>query len=425
MRHAESSSGGSGAALPGKQPVDRLNPALPEFRTDPYPFYHHYRTLDPVHWGLGRDPHGPGCWYLTRYADAATALMHPGLVQSRVLPPDELPPFFNHFRPLLETLHGWMVIRNPPDHARLRRAMSQAFTPSLAETLEMEIEEVANELIDRADQAGSIDLIGEFASPLTVITISRILGAPGSDWKLFRRWSTWFAQALDLHPDADAFGRAAQAARESSEYLRDLLAERRRNPRSDLISRLASAGQDIEPLSEDELISNCILLLFAGHETTVNLIGNGMLALWRHQQELEGLRRSLGLIASAVEELLRFDSPTQMVFRAASIELELGGQIIGKDNLVSVVLGAANRDPAQFAEPDRLDFARRSSSHLSFGRGIHSCMGAALARTEGEVAIKTLLRRMSDLEIQTGALEWRTDNVTLRGLKRLPLSFRT
>jgi pimeloyl-[acyl-carrier protein] synthase len=420
VRPTEGGSDIDGAA-PRREPLAPLNPAWPELRSEPYRFYRTYRARDPVHRGLGPDPKGPGCWYLMRYADAVAALTHPALVQTPVLPPDRLPASLSHFRPLLETWHRWMVTRNPPDHTRLRRALGQALTLSVPEVLEQEIEDVANGLLDRAEQAGTIDLIGDYAAPLAVLTISRILGSPSRDWRLLRQWSASFATAMDLQPGADALEGAARAARDSSAYLRELLAERRRNPGSDMISLLVSARGG-PTLSEDELISNCMLLLFAGHETTVNLIGNGVLALWRDEASLRELRRSPDSTSEAVEELLRFDSPTQMVFRLASRELGLGGRVVGKDELVGVVLGAANRDPARFKEPDRLDLSRGDTQHLSFGRGIHSCMGAALARSEGKVAIRTLLRRVPDFEIQATALEWRTDNVTLRGLKRLPLT---
>lgn len=270
-----------------------------------------------------------------------------------------------------------------------------------------------------------MDLIGDLAFPLPVIVISELLGVPAADRDRFRRWSLDIARSLDaiaLPVEPEVIERGNAARRALVGYFRDLIAERRQRPQADLLTALIAAEEQGDTLTEGELLATCVLLLVAGHETTVNLIGNGVLALLRHPGELRKLRAEPGLITSAVEELLRYDSPVQRTGRLAATDVELGGKVIPKGALLSAVLGAANRDPAHFPEPDRLDITRHDNRHLAFGWGIHFCLGAPLARVEGQVAIGALARRLPALALATERPEWR-ESSALHGLKALPVTF--
>ena len=262
--------------------------------------------------------------------------------------------------------------------------------------------------------------MADLAYPLPVIVIAELLGIPPADRETFHDWSTALAASLDPLVFEEAHIRATNARDALHAYLRGIIAQRRRQPREDLISALVAVEERGDVLSEPELVVMCSLLLIAGHETTVNLIGNGMLALIEHPAALEQLRSHPGLIQSAVEELLRFDSPVQLTGRIASQPVELGGQTIAAGDWVLPLLGAANRDPLQFAEPDRLDLERNPNPHLAFGRGIHFCLGAPLARLEGQIAIGALVQRFSKLELAGQPL--RRDQITLRGLSALPVA---
>ncbi|MFC4912178.1 cytochrome P450 [Actinomadura gamaensis] len=315
---------------------------------------------------------------------------------------------------------------DPPDHTRLRRLVGRAFTPRLVERLRPRVEELVDDLLAPAAH-GPFDLIGELAYPLPVIIISELLGVPAEDRERFRGWSDALARGLD--PDfllpADDLARREEAREEFAGYFRDLAARRRAEPRDDLLSAL-TASYDGEALTEAELLATCVLLLVAGHETTVNLIGNGALALLRNPEQLARFRARPERTAVAVEELLRYDPPVQFTVRAALEDVELDGTPIREGELVLLLIGAANRDPSVFPErPGELDLARyenaETARHLAFGLGIHYCLGAPLARLEGGVALRGLFER--DVELATAAPSYR-DNVVLRGLAALPLAIR-
>jgi cytochrome P450 len=323
-----------------------------------------------------------------------------------------------------ERLPRSMLFQDPPDHTRLRALVSRAFTPRVVEGLRPRIQQVVDEIIDRALDARSMEVIGDLAYPLPVTVISEMLGVPAGDQESIRGWSADIARSLDaigLQVDPDIVERGRAARRAIGDYFRQLLPERRRHPRNDLLSLLIAAEEQGDKLSEGELLSTCILLYIAGHETTVNLIGNGLLALLRHGDQLRRLREEPALAASAVEELLRYDGPVQRTARFTTVDVEIGGRAIDKGAMVVTVIGAANRDPAQFPEPDRLDLGRVDNRHVAFGFGIHFCLGAPLARLEGQVALGTLARRLPALALATDAVEWRESQV-LRGLKALPVT---
>jgi len=280
-------------------------------------------------------------------------------------------------------------------------------------------------LLDRVRDGRRMDLIADLAFPLPVIVISEMLGVPAADRDRFRQWSLDVARSLDaiaLPVGPEVIERGNVARRALADYFRGLIAERRQRPQADLLTGLIAAEEQGDTLSQPELLATCVLLLVAGHETTVNLIGNGMLALLRHPAELRKLSAEPALLPSAVEELLRWDSPVQRTGRIAATDVELGGTLIPKGALVSAVLGAANRDPAHFPEPDRLDLARPDNRHLAFGWGIHFCLGAPLARVEGQIAIGALARRLPGLALATDRPEWR-ESSALRGLRALPVTF--
>ena len=393
-----------------------FNPMAPEFVADPYPTYHRLRAEDPVH----QSP--LGFWVLTRYEDVVASLRDPRMIKEPIAA-FVAARFGLPAPPLGMGLS--MLDRDPPDHTRLRGLVSKAFTPRVIEQLRPHIQQIVDGLLDRVQGDREMDLIEQFAYPLPVIVICEMLGVPVADHERFKGWGLDIARGLDaimLPPASPVAERSVLARRALADYFRGLIAERRRAPRDDMLSGLIAAEEAGDKLSEDELLATCILLLVAGHETTVNLIGNGSLALLRHPDQLRRLREDPGLIVTAVEELLRFDGPVQRTARIPSEDVTIGGKTIGKGEMVMPFIGAADRDPAQFPTPDRLDIGRTENRHIAFGWGIHFCIGAPLARVEGQIAINTLLRRMPRLALATAEPQHR-QSLTLRGLTSLPVSF--
>jgi pimeloyl-[acyl-carrier protein] synthase len=384
----------------------------PDFLADPYPYYSRLRTEDPVH--IGRR----GVWTLTRYDDVALVLRD--LRFGRKAFTDAMGA--SSADPASSGLAVSMLFQDPPEHTRLRALVSKAFTPSLVPALREHIQQVADGLLDRARDAGTMDLIADFAFPLPVYVISEILGVPAADRDLFRHWSLDTVHGLDSPPTSSSFERNAAAQVEITAYFRGLIAERRKCPQTDLVTRLIAAEEAGDRLTEFELLDLCGLLFFTGHQTTVNLIGNGMLALLRHPLELRRLQDDSDLLPGAVEELLRYDSPVQRTGRMANTSVEVGGKTIPKGAVVLAMLGAANRDPAKFPDPGRLDIGRRENRHLAFGFGVRFCLGALLARLEGDIAIGTLLRRLPKLALTSQTAAWR-NSTEVRGLQEFPLTF--
>jgi cytochrome P450 len=392
-----------------------FNPFLPEFHADPYPFYRRLREEDPVH----RSP--LGFWVLTRYDDCVTVLRDPRFGREE-------------FQQMLSAVYGGeesdrlprsMLFRDPPDHTRLRALVSKAFTPRVVEQMREHIQGIVDRLLDRALGRGGMDVIEDLAYPLPVTVICEMLGVPVGDHASIRGWSADIARSLDaigLPSDQAIVDRGRAARRALGDYFRALVPGRRARPQADLLSGLLAAEEQGDRLSEPEVISMCLLLFIAGHETTVNLIGNGLLALLRHPEQLAKVQADPGLVPNAVEELLRYDSPVQRTARMTTCDLDLAGHRLERGTMVVAALGAANRDPAQFPDPDRLDVTRRDVRHISFGYGIHFCLGAPLARLEGQLALGTLLRRAPGLALAEPEPEWRESSV-LRGLRRLRVTF--
>jgi pimeloyl-[acyl-carrier protein] synthase len=319
-----------------------------------------------------------------------------------------------------------MLMRDPPDHTRLRALVNKAFTPRVIEGMRAHIQAIVDRLLDKVQGARSMDVIDDLAYPLPVTVICEMLGVLLDDQNAIRGWSSDIARSLDaigLMADPDIVARGVAARRNLTEYFRRLLPERRQHPKVDLLSLLIGVEEQGDRLNEGELLAMCLLLFIAGHETTVNLIGNGTLALLEHPDQMARFKDDPALIPSAIEELLRYDSPVQWTARITTASVELGGREIPSGSMIIAAIGAANRDPSHFSDPDRLDIARADNRHVSFGFGIHFCLGAPLARVEGQIALGTFLRRMPDLALQTGAtLDWR-ESSALRGLKRLPVTF--
>jgi cytochrome P450 len=393
----------------------------PEMLADPYAFYRSLHAADPVL----RVPEllDLGGWLVTSHSVCAHALKSKafGKEGHRVLPPEKLALIPQESVELADRRKHSMLFRDPPVHTRLRGLVNQAFTPRIIERLRPHIAEIAEQLLD-AVGTGPVELIRSFAFPLPIIVIAELLGVPAADRDRFKAWSNDMTFGLSPAATADELARVAVAIDAMDDYMRGILDERRRQPRADLISELLRAQEAGDQLGTDELLTTVRLLLTAGHETTVNLIGNGTLALARHDGERARLAADPSLLPNAIEELLRFDSPVQMTMRFCFEDAPLGKHTARRGDLVFLMLGAANRDPDQFADPDRLDLQRANAgTHLSFGGGIHYCLGAPLARLEGQLAIGALLRRWPKLALADQPLVWRP-NPVLRGLKELPLA---
>lgn len=407
-----------------------FDPFHPDFLANPYSFYATYRESDPVHWGTPPEPQAPGCWYIMRHDDARLVLEDTRFCVEigRAIPPEFLPPTPEPFRPFFEMTGDWLIFRDPPDHTRLRKLVGAALTRKQVERTEPRIREVAHELLDRAGagSAPSLDVIGDYAASLPVIIIAELLGMPLDNREQLHAWSKAILAGINLRQSDEAprvLAEATRAADEFSAYLRELIARRRRHPDERLMSKLIEVADAGEQLNDRELVATCIMLFFAGHETTVNLIGNGVLALLQNPGQLELLRRQPGLINGAVEELARYDSPGQMTFRFALEEVELRGKRIGRGEPVAVVIGAANRDPNVFPDPDALDITRRENPHVAFGAGHHYCLGSGLARIEARIAIPALLERMPGMRLLRDTQEWHR-SIGLRGLVALPVGSR-
>jgi cytochrome P450 len=400
-----------------------FDPFVAGFTSNPYPHYALWRAREPVHWGRAPDEVGEGCWYVFDHATALAALSDDrlGLEFERVVPPELLPAPRPEHAAFQRMVARWMIFRDPPDHTRLRRAMAPAFSRAALAELDRDITAIARFLFDQTEDRDTIDLIADVAFPLPVLVIGRMLGFADADYGFLKRCSHALLAGIDLRraEDGDRARReAALAADELADYLRFQIRRRSAERTPDLLGRLIAASLKDEN-DDDELIANCALLLFAGHETTVNLIGNGVNALLRHPKQLRALIADRDLLPMAIEELARYDSPSQMTFRFAMEQIELGDKHVRPGQPVGIVIGAANRDPAVFSEPDRLDLSRAVNRHLSFGSGRHYCLGAALARREAVAAYSLILERWPDLVLADPSEEAWTPSIGLRGLREL------
>jgi cytochrome P450 len=396
-----------------------FNPFNPLLRTDPAAVYRELREQDPVSWSNLLQ-----VWVLTRYDDVLAVLRDHGRFSS-----DRT----KAVNPLVQALESYrlssgpigttptMLSLDPPAHTRMRNLANKAFTPRVVERSRPHIAEIADELLDAMAEPSQIDVVSDLAVPLPVIVIAGILGVPASDRTLFKAWSTDIAGTLGgaLQPPA-ILDRARDSANELAEYFRARIAERRAEPRDDLLSAMVAAEEAGDRFSEDELVATAILLLIAGNETTTNLIGNGMLALLRNPDERRRIQADPALIPAAVDEMLRYDGPAQMTSRIVTEELTLRGKDMKPGQVVLATLAAANRDPEQFPDPDRFDAGRTPNRHLAFGQGIHYCLGAPLAVAEAQTAFATLLRRFPNPEAQFETPDFGASFI-LRGLNSLKM----
>jgi len=392
--------------------VSDWSPRTPGFSENPYLFYHRMRNEAPVLLSAGN-------WWVTSYAHVMTVLQDRRFgVEPPPGRPQPMPPGYER----LSEIPPHMLGRNPPDHTRLRGLVSKAFTPRVVEQLRPHIVQIANDLVDQVMPQSEMDLMADFAFHLPAIVIAEMLGVLSADRSQFKDWSNAIIQGMGM----DSTPAERQASLDANlalvNYFDALITTRRASPGDDLITRMLEAEEQGNQLSTGEVISSCILLLIAGHETTTNLIGSGTLALLRHPDQLERLRHNPDLMETAIEELLRFESPVQRMMRFANVDLELGGQQVKQGQAVIPMMAAANRDPAAFADPDRLDIARNPNPHVGLGRGIHYCLGAPLARLEAAVAFSILLERLPNLRLTDSQPVWYRGSV-IRGLKTLPLQF--
>jgi cytochrome P450 len=391
----------------------------PEVLANPYPLYQRLRTEAPVHW----DPF-LHAWVVTRYSDVVRVLHD--FSADRTPTPEQLKRMsLSALTPIAAVMVKQMLFLDAPAHTRLRSLASSAFTPARVRALRSHIQQIADNLLDTAmrENPEEMDLIAEFAEPLPAIVTAEMLGVPATDHRRIKTWTADFAEVLgNFQHNPDHVPKVLRAVEEMLEYFRERVRELRAHPREGLINSLLTAEINGDRLTEEEVIANSIVTMVGGQETTTNLIGNGLLTLLRHPAEMQKLRDCPGLMPSAVEELLRYESPSQHTARMARADVELGGQQIRRRQAVIAIMGAANRDPDRFPDPDRLDLTRTDNRHLAFGWAAHFCFGAALARIEGEIAFTTILRLMPNMALQHVPLHWRT-NLGLRGLVALPVKY--
>jgi len=403
------------SAKKSKPPLSLAAMLDPEVLGNPYPLYHRLRSESPVHW----DPL-LRVWVVTRYEDVIQVLRD--FSAQRTPPPAQLTTMgLSALNPVAQVMVKQMLFLDPPAHTRIRGLASAAFTPARVEGLRSHIREIVQNLLKPMISAGRMNLITDLAEPLPCIVTAEMLGVPVEDHRQMKSWSQDFAEILgNFQHNPDRVQRILKCTEEMTAYFRAAMRSERLRPEG-LVNALKNAEIGGDRLTEEEVIANCIITMVGGQETTTNLLGNGVVALLRNPGELEKLRANPALIPSAVEELLRFESPTQYTARIAAHDTELGGKQIQKKQAVFAVLGAGNRDPERFTNPDQLDLARPDNKHLAFGWGAHFCFGAPLARIEAQIAFEELLR-LQNWSLATDKLTWRT-NLALRGLTTLPISF--
>ncbi|KIG13004.1 putative cytochrome P450 hydroxylase [Enhygromyxa salina] len=399
----------------------------PGFRTNPYPALARLRSEAPVYYCDAW-----GCWVVARHDDVTACFRDDRLSADRAssyaakLPP----PLQTKLAPLIGNFGRWALMKDPPDHTRLRGLVSKAFTPRLITTLEPSIERICERALDQLERQlaehGGFDLIHSYAMTIPVLVIGDMLGLPAKDGPKLERWSAALAGFLGAAAmTQEVVGAALQAVVELEAYFRDQIEQRRRAPADDLLSSLLTAHEQDDRLDEQELLATCTMVLFGGHETTTNLIGNGVQVLLQHPKQLAELGQDFnGQIAAAVEELLRFESPILRMGRIARAPIELRDATIAAGDRVYMMLAAANRDPEVFDDPDRLVLNRADNRHLTFGHGRHFCLGAALGRLEAQLALSKLFTRFPTLGVRADFTPIWLDNLTVRGLERLPLELR-
>jgi cytochrome P450 len=389
----------------------------PEVLANPYPLFRRLRTEDPVHW----DPF-LHTWVVTSYAEVQEVLHT--FSADRTHQPEKLRAMgLSDMTPIANLMVKLMLFMDPPSHTRLRSLAAYAFGPARVAVLRTHIREIVGRLLDAVERHGQMDIIADLAEPLPAIVTAEMLGVPVEDKDRLKAWSKDFAEMLgNFQHNPEGAPRMLRTVDEMTAYFHEAIRRQRDNPRVGLVQSLMTAEVDGDKLSEEEVVASCIVTMVGGLETTTNLIGNGVLTLLRNPEEMKRLREDLSLIPSAVEEMLRYESPSQHTGRLAPEDRELGGKLIRKKQAVMAVMAAANRDPERFPEPDRFDVMRKDNRHLAFGYAAHFCFGAALARVEGQEALEAIVRRLPNLHAEPGPLVWR-NNLGLRGLVAFPVRF--
>jgi cytochrome P450 len=392
------------------------------FIANPYPTYSILRSGAPIHWS---NDFSGGAWLLPRYTDVANALRDPRLSarRSHMLMAQFSPETREEFTAFSRILAQWMVFLDSPQHSRLRRLMNQGFKPGILQAMRPRIQRAVDALLERVQEAGQMDFMLNFAHPLPALVIAEMLGIDSADQADFLTWSDAIAAFIGNPQSTLEVAHCAQTSLIALiEYFRTLLPERRRHRGDDLISLLIYVEEEGEVLTAEELLAQCSMLLFAGHETTRNLLGNGLWALLQHPDQLTTLKNNPSLMPQALRELVRYESPLQCVSRLVADDFSLHGHHLEQGQRVILLIGSANRDPDKFANPDILDISRKDGTPLSFGYGAHVCIGATISYLEAEIAFNTLFARMPHLQLADDTPVW-CCNVAFRGLARLPLVF--
>jgi hypothetical protein len=389
----------------------------PEVLANPYPLFRRLRSEDPVHWDAFLHT-----WVVTRYVDVLEVLHN--FSAERTHTPEKLEAMgLAQISPIAQLMVKQMLFMDPPGHTRLRSLASHAFSPARVAVLRTHIREIVNRLLDTVQAKGQMDIIADLGDPLPAIVTAEMLGVPLEDRHQLKAWSTNFAEMLgNFQHNPEHAARMLRTVQDMTAYFHDRIRELKNIPRDGLVHSLMTAEIDGDRLTEEEVVANSIVTMVGGLETTTNLIGNGVLTLLRNPGEIERMQEDQSLIPSAVEEMLRYESPSQHTGRLAPEDVEWEGKVIRKGQAVMAVMAAANRDPERFPDPDRFDVARTDNRHLAFGYAAHFCFGAALARVEGQEAFEAMVRRLPGLELQPGPLVWR-NNLGLRGLTALPVKF--
>ena len=395
----------------------------PETISNPYPLYDQLRSHDPVHWSEANN-----FWLLTRYSDVASVIRDDRVSSDRfrAISSDLPAEAQEQFAPFINMVSAWMLMSDAPAHTRLRGLVNKAFTPRMIDNIRARIQELVDGMLDAVQDDGRFDLISALANPLPGIVIAEMLGVPAEDQPQFKKWSDDIAIGLTGNDTtgsrAERYLIGQKSFLELSDYFKPVVERLRSQPEDNLLSAMVQAEESGDTLSQEELFANCVLLMFAGQETTTNLIGNGILALLNFPDQMEMLRNDPSLMVSATEELLRYDSPVQKLGRLAIEDIEVDGKKIAKGDEIVFCYAAANRDPEEFQFPNQLDLSRTNNRHMAFAHGTHYCLGAALARLEGQISINAVVQRMPNLRLESDDLEWNPSAI-LRGLKSLPVSF--
>jgi cytochrome P450 len=406
-----------GLATKGAKVLSLYHLLDPQVLANPYPLFDRLRTEDPVHW----DPY-LHAWIVTRYADVVKVLME--FSAERTPTPERLEELgMGELSPVAKMMVEQMLFLDPPSHTRIRSLASFAFTPQRVAVLRDHIRELVKVMFEAVESKGSMDLLADLGEPLPCRVAAEMLGVPSEDATQLKRWSDDFAEMLgNFQHNPERASRARRAVEEMTEYFGSAIEEIKRHPREGLIQSFLNAEVNGDRFTVAEVIANTVVTMVGGMETTTNLIANGTLTLLRNPEEFATLKSDHSLVPSAIEEMLRFEPPSQHTGRLAPYDLELGGKQIRKNQAVIAVMAAGNRDPERFPDPNRFDITRKDNRHLSFGWAAHFCFGAALARIEGQAALEGILQRIPNLKLAQESLEWRT-NLGLRGLKELRVTF--